>query len=212
MKTDAFIEFLAKGSRAEPALALSHKLFWALSVAGLFSLALALTIIGPLPAKTFMTPTPWIKFAYTVSLAVAATFLTIRLARPVADRRAPSVWLALVLLAMLAFGAWHLALTPEQAKQQALFGQTSLLCPWLVLLVSLPGLFALQLAIRAFGPVHLSQAGFACGLLAGAIGATAYAMACPEDSPTFLAVWYTLGIVLTSAVGAISGRWLLRWS
>ena len=152
------------------------------------------------------------KFAYTVSLAVAATFLTIRLARPVANRRAPSVCVGLVLLAMLAYGAYHLAITPEEAKGQAFFGQTSLLCPWLVLLVSLPGLFVLQIALRTFGSVRLSQAGFACGLLAGAIGATAYALACPEDSPTFVAVWYTLGIVLTSAVGAISGRWLLRWA
>lgn len=212
MKTDEFIAFLAKGSGAEPAPDLSHNLFWALSIAGLFSLALAFAIIGAQPVKAFMTPTPWMKFAYTVSLAVAASFLTVRLARPVANRQAPFVWLGLVLLAMLAYGAYHLAITPEEAKGQTLFGQTSLLCPWLVLLVSLPGLFVLQIALRAFGPVQLSQAGFACGLLAGAIGATAYALACPEDSPTFVAVWYTLGIVLTSAVGAISGRWLLRWA
>ncbi len=212
MKTDAFIEFLATGSGAEPAPVLSHKLSEALFIAGLVSLVLALAIIGPLPAEAFMTPTPWMKFAYTLSLAVAATFLTIRLSRPIADRRAPSVWLSLVLLVMLTFGAWHIALAPDEAKPQALFGQTSLLCPWLVLLVSLPGLVVMQLTLRAFGPVHLSQAGFACGLLAGAIGATAYAMACPEDSPTFVAVWYTLGIVLTSVVGAISGRWLLRWT
>jgi hypothetical protein len=212
MKTDEFIAFLAKGSGAEPLPALSHNLFWALLMAGLLSLTLALAIIGVQPAEAFMTPTPWMKFAYTVSLAVAATFLTIRLARPVANRRAPSVWLCLVLLAMLAYGAYHLALMPDLAKRQAFFGQTSLLCPWLVLLVSLPGLFVLQIALRTFGPVRLSQAGFACGLLAGAIGATAYALACPEDSPTFVAVWYTLGIVLTSAVGAISGRWLLRWA
>ena len=212
MKTDEFIAFLAKGSGAEPAPALSHKLFWAFSMAGLISLMLAFTIIGAQPVEAFMTPTPWMKLAYTVSLAVAATFLTIRLVRPVANRQAPSVWLGLVLLAMLAFGAYHLALVPDEAKREAFFGQTSLLCPWLVLLVSLPGLFVLQIALRAFGPVQLSQAGFACGLLAGAIGATAYALACPEDSPTFVAVWYTLGIVLTSAVGAISGRWLLRWT
>jgi hypothetical protein len=212
MKTDEFIAFLAKGSAVEPTPALRNKLFWAFSMAGMLSLTLAFTIIGTQPAEAFLTPTPWMKFAYTVSLAVAATFLTIRLARPVANRRAPSVCLGLVLLAMLAYGAYYLAITPEEAKGQTLFGQTSLLCPWLVLLVSLPGLFVLQIALRAFGPVQLSQAGFACGLLAGAIGATAYALACPEDSPTFVAVWYTLGIVLTSAVGAISGRWLLRWN
>jgi hypothetical protein len=212
MKTEEFIAFLAKGSGAEPAPDLSHKLFWALSIAGLLSLTLAFAIIGAQPVEAFMTPTPWMKFAYTVSLTAAATFLTIRLARPIANRRVPSVCLGLVLLAMLAYGAYHLAIAPEEAKRQTLFGQTSLLCPWLVLLVSLPGLFVLQIALRTFGPVKLSQAGFACGLLAGAIGATAYALACPEDSPTFVAVWYTLGIVLTSAVGAISGRWLLRWA
>lgn len=212
MKTDAFIAFLAKGTAAEVPPVLGRQLLGAVTLASVVSLALALTLIGPLPIEVFLTPTPWMKFAYTLSLAIVATFLTIRLARPIANRRAPSVWLGSVLLAMLAFGAWHLALAPDGSKRLALFGQTSLLCPWLVLLVSLPGLFALQLALRPFAPVHLSQAGFACGVLAGAIGATAYALACPEDSPTFVAVWYSLGIALTSAVGALSGRWLLRWT
>lgn len=212
MKTNDLITFLAKGAGAEPVPVVGRRLFFAAAIGGMFALTMALTLIGPLPAEVFMTPTPWMKFAYTLSLVSAAAFLTLRLARPLAGLALPVRLLGMVLLMMLALGTWHLAQVPSDARSQAILGQTWLLCPWLVLIVSLPSLLAMQLVLRGFAPVQLRQTGFACGLLAGAIGATAYAMACPEDSPTFVAVWYTFGIVMTGAVGAISGRWLLRWT
>ena len=38
-----------------------------------------------------------------------------------------------------------------------------------------------------------------------------YALACTEASPAFVAVWYTLGIIVTGAVGALLGPRVLRW-
>ncbi|HUI21148.1 MAG TPA: NrsF family protein, partial [Methylocella sp.] len=54
-------------------------------------------------------------------------------------------------------------------------------------------------------------AGAAAGLLAGAIGAAFYATHCPDDSPLFVATWYTLAIAFVTAIGAIAGARLLRW-
>jgi hypothetical protein len=57
----------------------------------------------------------------------------------------------------------------------------------------------------------LTEAGAAAGLLAGSAAATIYAFHCPESTPTFIAIWYTVGILLPALVGAALGRWLLRW-
>ncbi|MFO1333443.1 MAG: NrsF family protein, partial [Rubrivivax sp.] len=54
-------------------------------------------------------------------------------------------------------------------------------------------------------------AGFAAGLLAGAIGALAYALACTEMAMSFVAAWYTLGILMVGALGALLGPRVLRW-
>jgi hypothetical protein len=48
-------------------------------------------------------------------------------------------------------------------------------------------------------------------LVAGGLGATIYAAYCIEDSPLFLATWYTLAIAIVSIVGAAVGSRALRW-
>ena len=48
-------------------------------------------------------------------------------------------------------------------------------------------------------------------MLAGAIGALVYLLYCPEMAPPFLLVWYTLGMLLPAALGALVGPRVLRW-
>ena len=48
-------------------------------------------------------------------------------------------------------------------------------------------------------------------LTAGGFGALVYCLHCPEVGAPFVALWYSLGIVLPSAVGALVGPRLLRW-
>jgi hypothetical protein len=67
------------------------------------------------------------------------------------------------------------------------------------------------LALRQAAPEHPAFAGAAAGLFAGAIGAACYATHCPDDSPLFVAAWYTLAIGFAAAIGAAAGRRLLRW-
>ena len=38
-----------------------------------------------------------------------------------------------------------------------------------------------------------------------------YAAHCPDDSPLFVAAWYSLAVALVAAVGAATGRLTLRW-
>jgi hypothetical protein len=66
-------------------------------------------------------------------------------------------------------------------------------------------------AIRGLAPVRLRLAGAAAGLTAGGLAAAIYSLHCPESAAPFVAIWYTLGILLPAAVGAVAGPRLLRW-
>ena len=79
--------------------------------------------------------------------------------------------------------------------------------PWLAGL----GLLAALLALRRMAPASPTLAGFAAGIMSGATGAWIYSFACDETGMMFLALWYTLGIVIVGGVGAVLGRFLLRW-
>jgi hypothetical protein len=60
-------------------------------------------------------------------------------------------------------------------------------------------------------PTRLGLSGAASGLLAGAMGAAVYALHCPEMEPVFLGAWYLLGMLVPAGLGALVGRWMLRW-
>ena len=64
---------------------------------------------------------------------------------------------------------------------------------------------------RRLAPTNLRAAGAVAGLAAGAFGATLYGLHCPEVSASFVVTWYSLGIAIPTAIGAIFGPQLLRW-
>jgi len=66
-------------------------------------------------------------------------------------------------------------------------------------------------AVRRGAPTELTRTGAMTGLVAGAVGAAAYAFHCPDDSLPFIALWYGLSIAFCSAVGAVLGPRVLRW-
>jgi len=90
-------------------------------------------------------------------------------------------------------------------------GHSWSVCPWRVLALSGPIFLGLLWAFRAFAPTQLRLAGALAGVSAGALGAMVYGLHCPESSALFLLTWYSLGIGLAAAVGALLGPRLLRW-
>lgn len=211
MKTDTLIDLLARGAGPAPR-ALAWRRLSPAGVAGLLaSAALAVAAFGPVPAALWATAMPWAKMAYAGALALAAGWLTARLSQPAAPLVRPQRVAAAVVLAMAACGAVSLWSEPAGARMAALLGQSWAVCPWNVLALSLPALAASLWAVRGLAPTRPRAAGFAAGVLAGALGACGYALPCPEASPAFVAVWYTLGIALTGALGAALGPRVLRW-
>jgi hypothetical protein len=212
VKTEQLIDLLARGAGPAPRGVVARRLTRAGLAGVALSALLACVLIGPLPASTYAAPSVWLKFIYTGSLALAAALLAARAARPVARLRLPQCVLSCVLAAMaLAAFAVTAMSTPPGERWSAVMGDTWRVCPWAVLALSLPALGLSLWAMRSLAPTQPRWAGGSAGLLAGALGAFGYSMACPESAPAFVAVWYTLGVGLTGLLGAVVGPKVLRW-
>jgi hypothetical protein len=103
-----------------------------------------------------------------------------------------------------------LATPPERWLEQAV-GNYASTCIVAIPSLSIVTLAALLVALRAGAPRSPALAGAAAGVLAGCLSAALYATHCPDDSPLFVAVWYTLAVGLVTLTGAFAGRWALRW-
>jgi len=211
MKTDTLIDLLSRQAGPAPRALAARRLSPAAFVGLLVGALAAITWFGTIPAHMFATAVPWTKMAYTGTFALAAGWLTARLSRPAAPLHWPlRVTVAVVGIMALAGGA-SLLFEPSGGRVQALLGNSWSSCPWNVLALSLPGLAAALWAVRGLAPTRPRAAGFAAGLMAGSLGAIGYSLSCPQTSAAFLALWYSLGMVLTGAVGAVLGPRVLRW-
>jgi len=86
-----------------------------------------------------------------------------------------------------------------------------MVCPWLIVAVSLPIFAGTFWSLRALAPTRPVFAGAVAGFASGALGAWVYAFHCDESAAPFVLVFYTLGIAALSASGALIARRLLRW-
>lgn len=152
----------------------------------------------------------WAKFSYTFALAGLGLWIVERQSRAGADARKP-LWLLLAPAAALAVLATLQLSAPGADRHDLMMGQTARVCSSLILLLSLPIFACVFWAMRKLAPTRLTLAGAGAGLLAGAASATLYGFHCPETAAPFILIWYTLGILLAAALGAVLGRWVLRW-
>ncbi|MDP1873229.1 DUF1109 domain-containing protein [Phenylobacterium sp.] len=213
MKTDDLIAVLALESRGPGPGRLRRQIaLWS----GLGALAAAGVVVVAMGARADLMQGPGLanfigKAGYTLALAVVGLWLLDRLGRPGA--RARRAWMAFILLTVggLAAAGVDLALTPAGARYAQLMGQSALICPLAILILSLFTLAPAMLAARGFAPLKPAAAGAATGLLAGGLAATAYGLHCSETAVSFLVVWYGLGVLATGALGAMIGARLLRW-
>jgi len=107
--------------------------------------------------------------------------------------------------------AHELMALPMSVWRADMMGASSWRCPIRITIIAAPA-FALALwTLRRMAPTRPALAGAAAGLLAGALGATVYGLACQETAAAFTAWWYTLGVGVWAAVGALVGPRLLRW-
>jgi hypothetical protein len=107
------------------------------------------------------------------------------------------------------FGQW-LAADPDN-RMRMMRGGSWTVCARNILALALPGLAATLLVLRGMAPTRPTLTGFAAGAFAGGVAATVYGLHCGESTMVFVGIWYTLGVLGTGALGAVVGRWALRW-
>ncbi len=213
MNTEELIATLAEDVPAVPRHAVGRRLALGLVAGGVVSLALICLILGVRPDlwDAMHGSGFWMKWSYTLSLCALAVAMTLRLATPDGQGSGwfPLLFLPVVLLA--AVGIAEMAQVPSSHWLRMWLGDSWTLCSGLVLMFSLPIFIGLLWSFRRLAPTRLREAGATAGLAAGACAATLYCVHCPEVSAIFVLTWYTLGIALAAAFGALVGPRLMRW-
>ena len=153
----------------------------------------------------------WLKFLYTLVITTLGLKLVERVSRPGTDATTPAFLIAVPVVVLMAMMAAQMIPADATARHALLMGHSATVCSVLIAALALPLFAGLVWSLRKLAPTRLMQSGAAAGLLAGSAAATIYAFHCTESTATFIAIWYTAGIALTTLTGAILGRWALRW-
>jgi hypothetical protein len=172
------------------------------------SIAIVLLLVGARP--DFAVAVRRAPFAYKVAcmlaLGLGGLVLASRAALPGSGRLTA---LALVpAVALLAFRA------ATDRSGLSFMGNSDISaheCVMTIMAASLPPLVVLLGVMRAGAPTRPALAGAIAGMLSGALGAGAYALACKNDAGLFVALWYPLAILIMAALGAAIGRRALAW-
>lgn len=211
MQTDDLINLLAKDARVR--IRFGQIFLVALAIGVAISAVLLLSTLGIRKnmAEAIETPRVLFKLGLTLLLAITSARLAFRIGKPGVSLR--SSVLALILpLAVLFLGvAAELTVVPQDAWGNSLKGQYWNFCLVFVPMLSIAPLAAILYSVRQGAPENPGLAGAAAGLAASGIAAAIYAWHCPDDSPLFLATWYSIGILVVTTAGSLIGRRVLRW-
>lgn len=210
MKTDDLIAALAADNAPRQWSPMRGALA-AVLLGAIISLIAFLAVLGPRPdlSQAFST---W-RFDAKLLIVAMAAFLTVceclRLMRPTAK---PSILIALIVaMPLVATVAVELLIVPREAWAARQIGQNTFVCLVAIPSLALAPLIALIYSMRQGAPSSPAMTGAMAGFASAAIAATLYATHCPDDSPLFVATWYTLAALTVIAAGAFCGRYLLRW-
>lgn len=213
MKTEDLIQALAADLPAAKPRQVERRILLALVGGGLLIVLGVDLWLGFRDDLTsaMMGPNFWVKAAYSGALGIIGFWLLDRLGRPGSRIAAPLIALVTVLAVAAGFATWEFMTMAEAERMPALMGESARECAPLILILSLiaaPFVFG---AARGFAPMRPGAAGAAAGLLTAGLATTLYGLHCPEHTAGFVVVWYSLGIALTAAVGAVVGKFLFRW-
>lgn len=212
MKTDELILALSADARPR-GLSLTAALALAVAGGALAALVGMMATLGVRPdaVSALGSPRFLFKFVETAALAAMALRLAAGMARPGAPLWSAELGLAVPALLLFIAVALEVLSVPEAAWGRRMVGTNWAVCLVAVPAFSLVPLGLLLAALRRGATESGAMTGLVAGLAAGGIGAFFYAAHCPDDSPLFVAVWYSLAIAGVAGLGALLGWRLLRW-
>jgi hypothetical protein len=212
MDTEQLIRSLAADNshRARP---VGFVLMLALLAAAPVSLLIFFAELGVRPDFMTAMRNPFfdLKFAVTLALAISAIAVALHLSRPETSLRGFG-WYLLIPAGLLVAGISGEMMMPQRAPMMTrLVGNNSRFCLTFIPAISLPLLLAALLGLRHGAPARPALSGAIAGMLSAGLAATLYAAHCTDDSPLFVATWYTLATALVAALGALMGSRMLKY-
>lgn len=214
MRTDELINTLVVDHAAQPGpKPVGHGLVMAIIGGVAISAALFSITLGFRPDILSALNT-WrfdLKLSVNLVLVIAAAWFALRLSSPTTTPLSAMRALLVPALLLLATVVYELVTIPASAWPSRAIGVNGVMCLASIISLSVLPLTATIYALRRGAPMSPAVTGAAAGLLAGALGATVFAMHCMDDSPLFVAIWYTLATGLMALTGLLVGRYVLRW-
>jgi hypothetical protein len=213
MKTDQFISLLAKDAPAVDRSARRMKIALALAAAAALSFVTMLLWhrINPALYQLASNGWFWVRFAFIASLSALAWLAFTRLGKPGVAARV-SVWPLLApVLVLGALGIVLLLKAPPDSRLAMILGVSWDVCSRNIAVLSIPIFLVAIWIARQYAPTRLRLTGAVLGFFSGALAAMIYSLHCPELAPSFLMIWYVIGMAIPAVIGALLGRRLLGW-
>jgi hypothetical protein len=212
MRTDELIKALDADARSK-AMPLRSTWWLAAGAAAIIAAAVFWMTIGPRP--DFMAAAHTMrflsKFVFTIVLAASAFALIRALSTPGASTRRAMAWMIAAPLLVAVAVALELFAVPKADWSTRMVGSNMMICMAFIPLIGIGPLAVFLWMLRYGAPTRPVLAGAVAGLLAGGLAATFYAAHCFDDSPLFVATWYTIAIAVLALLGALGGRVFVRW-
>jgi hypothetical protein len=151
------------------------------------------------------------KLLIVLVLAVSAAPLVLRSSRPAGRLGARVLSLAVAPLLLAAAVGLEFYLIPQSGWAAKAIGTNAIPCVISVIVLSAAPLAAAFYALRRGAPPAPGFTGALAGLLSSGLAAALYGSHCTDDSPLFVAAWYTVGVAVVTLAGMLIGRRVLRW-
>jgi hypothetical protein len=215
MNTDRLIDMLSAELDVVNSGRLTKTLLLALITGGAIAFVLMLLTVGPRPDLQASAHIEWVavKLLFALSVVCIGALLLNRVMRPGLENATNWLLILFPFFAALAV-ALSVLLAQPQSWSELLRGATrvsSVRCLLLIVFFSTIPLAGVIYALRQGAPTRLKLCGAIAGIVAGGIGAAAYAFNCTSDTIPFIAIWYSAAIVICAIIGAEVGPRVLRW-
>jgi hypothetical protein len=215
VNTDRLIDMLSAELEAVNNGRLGKTLILAIVTGGAIAFGLMLVTVGPRSDLQSTAHLEWVavKLIFALSVIGTGALLLNRSIRPGLEDTTNWTLILFPFVAALAV-AFAVLLGQPQAWRELVRGATtvsSMRCLLLIMFFAAMPLAVMIYALRQGAPTRLKLCGGIAGIVAGGIGAAAYAFNCASDTIPFIAIWYGAAIVICAVVGTQLGPRVLRW-
>lgn len=216
MNTDRLIDVLSADLEPIAHVQFGKRLLLGMFMGGVAAFGLMLATVGPRTDLDSPFHLHWIalKLLFVLSVIATAAPLLLRSMRPGREKEMHPGIIFIPFLVAIAVALALLAFVTHQTWSDMLLGASSTSparCITCIVFFAVVPFLTLVLVLRQGAPTRLSLSGAIAGVVAGGLGAAAYAFACRSDTIAFIAVFYGAAIELCAFIGAQLGPRLLRW-